>query len=384
MPRPTRTGTRGLYRDGEGRHRIDLRYVAPDGTPQRYRERLPPGLPARAAELRARELLAAAVTGRLQARGEPMAPETLGEALDRYLEWVETNRPKALRDRRCLAAVWRRVAGDVPLARLDVEAFKAARLAEGVEPATVNRGVAMMKHLAGVASRAGWMTREQASVIRDAGMLREPPGRQRPIKPRELEALLAALRRADSRFARRVVAAALLTGCRLGELITLRDGQVDLRKRTIDLSETKQNRNHQIMITPPLAALIREAQAEPERGDVVFPNRFGRPYTVTGFSHHFGEVAARAGVPDLTFHDLRRHVGTVLVNAGERLEVVSKLLGHSNVAVTQRSYAHLTSEATRAAFARLASVAPALPPAPPAPSRNRRKDAAPRTRRAVS
>src|SRR5690606_7907626 len=71
-------------------------------------------------------------------------------------------------------------------------------------------------------------------------------------------------------------------------------------------------------------------------------------------------VADRAGVPDVTFHDLRRHVGTQLINAGERLEVVSKLLGHQTVAVTQRSYAHLATAATASAFERLA-VAFSLP-----------------------
>ncbi len=81
----------------------------------------------------------------------------------------------------------------------------------------------------------------------------------------------------------------------------------------------------------------------------------------------------RAGVPDITFHDLRRHVGTLLINEGERLEVVSKLLGHSTVAVTQRSYAHLATDATRAAFGKLAEFAPALPPDIAKPGAKRRK-----------
>jgi integrase len=213
-------------------------------------------------------------------------------------------------------------------------------------------------------------------------MLTEPPGRQRPIKPRELTAILGAFTRNDSRFARRVTAAALLTGCRLSEILSLREGQVDLVAHTITLRDTKQNRVHQIAVTPPLAALIRDALAD-RKGDKhaghVFVNRFGRAYTQSGFSKHFANVTERAGVPDITFHDLRRHVGTVLINSGERLEVVSKLLGHSSVAVTQRSYAHLTTDATRAAFATLATrlpdVAPVLPPALKRPVANRSKSA---------
>jgi integrase len=94
---------------------------------------------------------------------------------------------------------------------------------------------------------------------------------------------------------------------------------------------------------------------------------------VDGFSKQFAKVADRAKVPDVTFHDLRRHVGTLLINGGERLEVVSKLLGHSTVAVTQRSYAHLATEATRAAFSALALAAPVAPALPPGKPKTKRK-----------
>lgn len=269
--------------------------------------------------------------------------------------------------------------GDVPIERLNgalLESYKSKRLATGkTEPATINKGLMVVKHMAGLAARSdwGWMDRERAAIIREVGMLEEPPGRQRPIKAKELQAVLAAFKRVDSRFARRVVQAALLTGCRLGELLALKQG--DVGRAVIDLSTTKQNRNHQVVITPPLAAILKEALADEKRGkaSAVFVNRAGKAYTVDGFSKHFARVAERAGVPDITFHDLRRHVGTLLINEGERLEVVSKLLGHSTVAVTQRSYAHLATDATRAAFSKLAAFAPALPPTVAKPAPKRRK-----------
>jgi integrase len=378
MPLRSKTGIRGLYTDADGRRRIDLRWTDSAGRPQRHKEVFPPGTPKRAAEERARQVLAAAITGTLVPRGAE-GPETLGEAFDDYLKWVATNRPKAHAQRKSIKAVWLKTVGDVPIARLDaalLETYKARRQAAKAAPATVNKGLRTVKHMAGVAARAGWpwMDRERAAVLREVGMLKEPPGRQRPIRPAELTAILAEFKRVDSRFARRVVQAALLTGCRLGEILALVTGDVDLRRKVIDLSRTKQNRNHQIVITPPLAAVLKEALAEEKRkGGAVFVNRTGRAYTVDGFSKHFANVADRAGVPDITFHDLRRHVGTLLINEGERLEVVSKLLGHSTIAVTQRSYAHLATDATRAAFSRLAEFAPALPPASKAVAPKRSK-----------
>jgi integrase len=170
--------------------------------------------------------------------------------------------------------------------------------------------------------------------------------------------------------------ATLLTGCRLGEILDLRRHEADLRRGVLDLTRTKQNRNHQILVSPPLAALVREALADTPRKpgvEHVFTNSRGAPYTVDGFSKHWAKVAERAGCPDITFHDLRRHVGTRLINAGERLEVVSKLLGHSTVAVTQRSYAHLANDAVKASVALLAKFAPALPPAGRSRATKRRK-----------
>ncbi|HVW27883.1 MAG TPA: site-specific integrase [Polyangiaceae bacterium] len=293
----------------------------------------------------------------------------LSQAFDAYLEWVKTNRPKAYKQRRSIKKVWIDVVGDVPIDRLGpelLERYKSKRQAAETAPATINKGMMVVKHMCGLAARSewGWIDRERAAVIREVGMLEEPPGRQRPIKPKERDAIFAAFKRTDARFARRVIAAALLTGCRLGEILAMRVDDVDLRGKVIDLSKTKQNRNHQVVITPALASLLKEAMAEPgsKKSGVVFVNRFGKAYTVDGFSKHFARVADRAKCPDVTFHDLRRHVGTTLINAGERLEVVSKLLGHSNVAVTQRSYAHLTTEATRAAAERLSKALPVLPP----------------------
>lgn len=378
MPRPSRSGIRGLYFDADGRARIDLRYTDGKGNEQRYKEVFPLGTPKAAARAKAQAVLAESVTGTLKPRGDAPAAVRLSQAFDTYLDWVKTNRPKAHKQRKSITKLWIETVGDVPIERLNaalLEAYKSKRLASGKsEPATINKGLMVVKHMAGLAARSdwGWMDRERAAAIREVGMLEEPPGRQRPIKPKELQAILAAFKRVDSRFARRVVQAALLTGCRLGELLFLKEA--DVGRAVIDLSKTKQNRNHQIVITPPLAAVLKEALAEPERkGGTVFVNRTGKAYTVDGFSKQFARVAERAKVPDITFHDLRRHVGTLLINEGERLEVVSKLLGHSTVAVTQRSYAHLATDATRAAFGKLAAFAPALPPAVAKPAPKRRK-----------
>ena len=52
------------------------------------------------------------------------------------------------------------------------------------------------------------------------------------------------------------------------------------------------------------------------------------------------EVCKKAKIKDATIHDLRHTFASILVSNGVGLEVIGKLVGHSNIRTTQR-YAHL-------------------------------------------
>ena len=68
--------------------------------------------------------------------------------------------------------------------------------------------------------------------------------------------------------------------------------------------------------------------------------------------HRIKELCKRAGIKNLTFHDLRHTFATRLVLAGVDLATVSKLLGHSSIQMTMR-YAHPTPEALKNAVSKL-------------------------------
>ena len=54
---------------------------------------------------------------------------------------------------------------------------------------------------------------------------------------------------------------------------------------------------------------------------------------------------AEAGLSaDLRFHDLRHTAGTLALRQGMPLHVVSKMLGHSDPAMTLRRYAHVLDD----------------------------------------
>lgn len=61
----------------------------------------------------------------------------------------------------------------------------------------------------------------------------------------------------------------------------------------------------------------------------------------------------RSGIAHCTRHDLRRTAGSLMLQAGVSLELVSAVLGHRSTAITRAVYAHLSIEHLRPAVAAL-------------------------------
>lgn len=361
MSKHSRTGVRGLYRLRGGRYRIDLRWREPgSGESRRHTELLPPDLPAVAAKRRAREMLAAALAGNWDPRGQ--APLSLKEAFKEYDAWCKSNRPNGLAKRQAAVSRLLDVMGDCSLDRLSplgIERFKRVRLDDGVKPATVNRDLEVLSHFLGLATSWGWITDSRARELRGVPHLKEPPGRVRYLTAAEEQHLFDCL---PTRVLP-VVAAALLSGMREAEVAKLRKGAVDLSAYEITLTRTKNNKVRRIPINEALAAVLRAAMGQ-STGDYVFTSRRGKPYTTDGIRSIFRRAVIKAQIEDFHFHDLRHSFATALRRRGVGIDVIAELLGHSSLAMAQR-YAHIGRDLLREAVSKL--------PPPPKPS----ADAAP-------
>lgn len=126
---------------------------------------------------------------------------------------------------------------------------------------------------------------------------------------------------------------ALYTGCRRGEILALAKADIGDDSLMIRAGNTKTLRTRTIPIVPPL---------RPWLAFVPLGINF------EGLKSGFRRARVAAEMPWVTFHDLRRSCGTLMIQAGVDLYVVSKVLGHSSVAVTQSRYAHLQIEEMRA------------------------------------
>lgn len=119
---------------------------------------------------------------------------------------------------------------------------------------------------------------------------------------------------------------ALYTGLRRGEILALRREDIGADRITVRAGNTKTLKTRVVPIAGPLRKHLAKV-----------PLKINREGLKSGFRH----ARERAGMPWVTFHDLRRSCGTLMIQAGVDLYVVSKVLGHSSTTVTQARYAHL-------------------------------------------
>lgn len=226
-----------------------------------------------------------------------------------------------------------------------IEKYKAERLLK-VEPATVNRELACLKHMFTKAVEWGYVKTSPAKGIK---RLKEPPGRLRYLIPVEINALLSTC----SEHLRPLVVTALNTGMRRGELLALKWSQVDLENRKIAVIKSKNNESRVIPINQTLYQELMNLKKKHTKGEQVFYSRYGEPFKDA--REGFLGAVKRAGIEDFRFHDLRHTFASHLVMQGVNLRTVQQLMGHKDIKMTMR-YSHLSPEYVQGAIERLDTV----------------------------
>jgi integrase len=140
----------------------------------------------------------------------------------------------------------------------------------------------------------------------------------------------------------------VLTGLRRGELINLRWQDVDLQRRVFTVQsnptfKTKQGKKRTLPLNETAFHLLSLKHSQ-SIGEYVFT--IGRKRIPEGWLTHLFKryVVAAELNSKLHWHSLRASFASWLVIDGVSIYAVSKLLGHSSVAITQKHYAHLATE----------------------------------------
>jgi integrase len=80
---------------------------------------------------------------------------------------------------------------------------------------------------------------------------------------------------------------------------------------------------------------------------LIFTDAIGRPISGSAASHAWQDALRRAGLPPFRLHDARHTAASLLLAAGVPLRTISETLGHSTIAITADTYAHLGDELRR-------------------------------------
>ena len=236
-------------------------------------------------------------------------------------------------------------------------AFFAYAITEGAIPSKENptHGVEFYPEKA----RERFLTKEEFGRLGEALNRAErdglPPAPEHKRKPPKEENLKHRPKNADmpipaNPYAVAAIRLLALTGCRENEVLSLRWDAVDFQRGYLRLDDTKTGKSVRPLGQSAAAVLASLARVE------------GNPYVLPGLKakQHLMEIkrvwyAVRhaAKLKELRLHDLRHSFASVPAASGESLLVVRSLLGHKNVATTER-YAHLGDDPVKRAADRTA------------------------------
>lgn len=328
----------------------------------------------------------------------PDARLTLGDVADQYLTrhvQVPTRRPRGRREMEIMVALLRRA--EIPAAkgatvrleakpidaitRADVEAVRTWRRSEqaagssrpgakGGEVGT-NRLLSRLRHVFSWAIAEGHVTetpfkRGSVSVVKmETSVEGHRTRRLEPSMPlpdgKVRDGEEARLLQHAGPHLRALIVAALSTGARLGELLSLqwsqirRDEQGEARWIILPPTKTKTAEGRSIPIGPRLRAELTMRRHGPdgiehERDAYVFGNHCGE--CVTSIRTAWELTCERAGIDGLHFHDLRREFASRLLESRADLHDVQMFLGHAAITTTSR-YLQSTPVRLERALARL-------------------------------
>lgn len=223
-----------------------------------------------------------------------------------------------------------------------VRSYIDRRKREGRAPGTIREELAKLR------SALRWADSE--GLIPTPRPIRIPisvPPRDRWLTRAEADRLTAA---AVAPHVRTYLLMALHTAARSSAILELPWTGVDLDRLSITFPQKERGKSR--VAVPINDTLAEELAAAHERATTGWVIEYAGQ-RVRSMRTGWRTTLARSGIGHCTRHDLRRTAGSLMLQAGVPLELVSRVLGHRDTAVTGRVYAHLQIEHLRPAVASL-------------------------------
>ncbi len=160
-------------------------------------------------------------------------------------------------------------------------------------------------------------------------------------------------------------------GPRCAEARGLRRSDIDFQQGVIHIRQTMVKIGKEIIFNPPkteagkrdlpLLPIMREALTElfAKEGscddDLLFHGRLGNPIDSRSLLRTFNRLSHELGLPEITLHDTRHTLGTLLKDSGVSPKDAQTILGHANISTTLQIYTHSGDESRKKAMNALAA-----------------------------
>jgi len=204
------------------------------------------------------------------------------------------------------------------ISSLDVEMFKSTVIRERLSKTTVNHYLKILRRMFNVGIDWGYA---DVNPVKHVKLYSEKDSLKERILTEEEEVRLF---EAASERLRPILAVALNTGMRRGEILSLNWNRVDLERRLIRVVKTKSGKDRSIPLNDDLFKVLNDLIGK-RKSEYLFPNpRTGRPFKAVRKS--FANAIQEAEIKGLRFHDLRHTFASRLVGKGVDIVRVKELI----------------------------------------------------------
>ena len=312
----------------------------------------------------AQALARSRMVARAHAAAGKTKPLTVADAIESYIEFLESNRKSGREGRYAANAfilptlgkievaalttdeirTWQRKLWKAP-ARIRTKKGQKQQFKKGSGPewerqrkSTANRILTVLKGALNMAWNDG-------KVTSDAAWRRVEPfegvdsARVRYLAMGEVRGLLEKSATDFKRLAR----GALETGARYGELCRMTVADFNADSGTVAVAESKSKTRH-VVLTEQGAAFFAEITKDRPGGAPMFVKADGMPWLRDHQKEPMTEACTAAEIKPMGFHGLRHTWASHAVMNGTPLIVVAKNLGHTSTKMVEKHYGHLAPD----------------------------------------
>ena len=138
------------------------------------------------------------------------------------------------------------------------------------------------------------------------------------------------------------------SGLRIGELLSLKPGDIDLNRRTISIRKGKGNKDRIVKLAENLIPLLLSYVEEYMPSTYLFEGTKKDRYSEESVRKILKTACKKAGIhkTGIKVHTLRHSFATHLLEQGINLRYIQSLLGHTSITTTE-IYTHISKDALK-------------------------------------